>query len=313
MTWYHSDADLPDIDDYDVIRGGRTYRYFKGEADYPFGYGLTLVPFKYDNLEISMKDEATISAVFNLTNEGKVESDEVVQLYATAPKSRVIKPVKQLLSFKRVHGVKPGETRKITLTVPVTELYFYDTISGTRMVEEGDYFFYVGRSSADEALSGVLHIIGEKPGSRNTSVRIKADHYDDAEGVELTEGAFGYTAVSAKDKGKASITFRDCAVDKGAEKILIGFKSAEGCKLEVFIDESLAAVFEGDTKSYSAEAEFRENSIREGTPMPTSWPPVNVEWESELKVGPKSAFGETTVEFRITGDIRLLFWKFGKK
>lgn len=313
MTWYHSDADLPDIDDYDVIRGGRTYRYFKGEADYPFGYGLTLVPFKYDNLEISMKDEATISAVFDLTNEGKVESDEVVQLYATAPKSRVIKPVKQLLSFKRVHGVKPGETRKITLTVPVTELYFYDTISGTRMVEEGDYFFYVGRSSADEALSGVLHIIGEKPGSRNTSVRIKADHYDDAEGVELTEGAFGYTAVSAKDKGKASLAFRDCAVAKDADRIFIGFKSAEGCKLEVFIDESLAAVFEGDTKSYSAEAEFRENSIREGTPMPTSWPPVNVEWESDLKVGSKSAFGETTVEFRITGDIRLLFWKFGKK
>lgn len=42
MTWYNSDDDLPDIDDYDIIRGKRTYRYFDKEVLYPFGHGLTL-------------------------------------------------------------------------------------------------------------------------------------------------------------------------------------------------------------------------------------------------------------------------------
>ncbi|MCR4777453.1 MAG: glycoside hydrolase family 3 C-terminal domain-containing protein [Lachnospiraceae bacterium] len=312
MTWYHSDEDLPDIDDYDIIRGGRTYRYFEGEADYPFGYGLTLAAFRYENLKVSLKDEATILATFDITNDGNIKSDEVVQLYGIPPKSRVKKPLKQLLAFKRVHGVKPGETRQIALEVNVTDLFFYDTISATRMVEEGDYTFFAGRSSADRALSCELFVPGNKPGSRNTNVRIKADHFDDASGVELCEGSFDYTAVSAKDSDKAVITFRDCAADKDVKKILMGFKSDKGCRLEVFIDGKAAAVFEGDTRTYEAEAKFRENSLREGTPMPASWPAVNIEWESPLKSLPEAKEGKTTVEFRITGDVRLNYWMFAK-
>ncbi len=313
MTWYHSDEDLPDIDDYDVINGGRTYRYFDGEVDYPFGYGLTIAPFRYENLTLFLKDEATISAIFDITNDGECVSDEVAQLYAVAPKSRVKKPLKQLLAFERVHGVKPGETRKVTFTVPVTELYYYDTISATRMVEEGDYSFFVGRSSADKALCSSLYIPGTKPGCRNTGVRIRADHYDEAEHIELVEGAFGYTAVSAKDKGIANIVFRDCMIDQDADRILVGFKSEDGCRLEVLIDGVTAAVFEGDTKSYIAEARFRENSIREGTPMPEIWPAVNIEWAPDLDVSPKSSAGKTKVEFKIKGDIRLFYWKVEKK
>ena len=56
MTWYESMDQLPDIDDYDIIKGKRTYRYFDGNVLYPFGYGLTYTTFAYDNYKISLKD-----------------------------------------------------------------------------------------------------------------------------------------------------------------------------------------------------------------------------------------------------------------
>ena len=49
MTWYESMDQLPDIDDYDIIKGKRTYRYFDGNVLYPFGYGLTYTTYANDN------------------------------------------------------------------------------------------------------------------------------------------------------------------------------------------------------------------------------------------------------------------------
>ncbi|MBE5863983.1 MAG: hypothetical protein E7295_14245 [Lachnospiraceae bacterium] len=54
QTWYASDEDLPDIDDYDIIGKGRTYQYFAGEALYPFGHGLTYTAFQYGELTLSI-------------------------------------------------------------------------------------------------------------------------------------------------------------------------------------------------------------------------------------------------------------------
>lgn len=50
MTWYESIDQLPDIDDYDIIKGKRTYRYFDGKVLYPFGYGLTYTTFAYETI-----------------------------------------------------------------------------------------------------------------------------------------------------------------------------------------------------------------------------------------------------------------------
>lgn len=55
MTWYISDEDLPDMNDYDIIKGKRTYQYFDREVLYPFGYGLSYSEFTYGKLNLEKR------------------------------------------------------------------------------------------------------------------------------------------------------------------------------------------------------------------------------------------------------------------
>lgn len=99
MTWYESIDQLPDIDDYDIIKGKRTYRYFDGKELYPFGYGLTYTTFAYENYKISLKDDRLLQISLDVRNTGATASDEVVQIYGSALESCVKKPICQLLDL----------------------------------------------------------------------------------------------------------------------------------------------------------------------------------------------------------------------
>ena len=70
-------------------------------------------------------------------------------------------------------------------------------------------------------------------------------------------------------------------------------------------------MFEGDTESYTAKANFRENSIREGTPMPDRWPALYIEWEERLPEAIRGAKERAAVEIRMRGDVRMLYWFLG--
>ena len=89
MTWYESIDQLPDIDDYDIIKGKRTYRYFDGNVLYPFGYGLTYTTFAYENYKVSLKDDRLLQISLDVRNTGDTASDEVVQIYGSALESCV--------------------------------------------------------------------------------------------------------------------------------------------------------------------------------------------------------------------------------
>ena len=105
QTWYRSLEGLPPITDYDIIRGKRTYLYFDGEPLFPFGHGLTYAPFRYANLKLGAERigaAGTVSVSCDVTNAGSRASDEVVQLYAHARASRVIRPIKELKAFERI-------------------------------------------------------------------------------------------------------------------------------------------------------------------------------------------------------------------
>ena len=128
MTWYKSDDDLPDIDDYDIVRHRRIYRYFDKEVLYPFGYGLTYTEFAYSNLSVQMADPCHIEISFDVKNIGECVSDEVVQIYASAPKSRVPKPRRQLLAFERLYDILPQETRHVTKRVNARFCETYDNM-----------------------------------------------------------------------------------------------------------------------------------------------------------------------------------------
>lgn len=135
----------------DILVG---YRWFdtKGlPVVYPFGYGLSYTTFNYSNLNTDKKtyDQAdTIQATFTLTNTGDREGAEVAQLYVSDPVCSVMRPVKELKGFKKVF-LKPGESRRITLDIPVSSLAFYSEAQSQFVVEPGEFILQLGASASD--------------------------------------------------------------------------------------------------------------------------------------------------------------------
>lgn len=135
----------------DILVG---YRWFdtKGlPVVYPFGYGLSYTTFDYSNLNTDKKtyDQAdTIQATFTLTNTGDREGAEVAQLYVSDPVCSVMRPVKELKGFKKVF-LKPGESRRITLDIPVSSLAFYSEAQSQFVVEPGEFILQLGASASD--------------------------------------------------------------------------------------------------------------------------------------------------------------------
>lgn len=135
----------------DILVG---YRWFdtKGlPVVYPFGYGLSYTTFDYSNLNTDKKtyDQAdTIQATFTLTNTGDREGAEVAQLYVSDPVCSVMRPVKELKGFKKVF-LKPGESRRITLDIPVSSFAFYSEAQSQFVVEPGEFILQLGASASD--------------------------------------------------------------------------------------------------------------------------------------------------------------------
>lgn len=192
MTWYGSDSDLPDINDYDIIKGKRTYQYFDGEVLYPFGYGLSYTEFSYGEPAVRQeKDRLTVNVP--ITNMGNVVSDEVVQLYVHKEASRVKQPICQLKAFERVKGIAPGETRVITFTVDYSQLEYYDVISEGMLLESGTYTIMVGASSKDIRQKKSIAIEGKIAPDRNPFDVTKAVQYDEYENCFIHRGTKGHT------------------------------------------------------------------------------------------------------------------------
>ncbi|MGA7722173.1 MAG: glycoside hydrolase family 3 C-terminal domain-containing protein [Ignavibacteriaceae bacterium] len=145
VTFYKSINQLPAFDDYNMKN--RTYRYFKGEPLFPFGYGLSYSSFSYSNLKLAKssihKNDTTILSI-DVSNTGKLKGDEVVQLYVKAKKD--LQAVKTLKGFKRI-SLKPGEKQKIEFRISPDVLSRWIEKEGVK-VEADLYTLMVGSSSA---------------------------------------------------------------------------------------------------------------------------------------------------------------------
>lgn len=116
VTFYKSDADLPDFKNYDMT--GRTYRYFKGEPLYPFGYGLSYTTFKYSEIKVPNTVQAgvPVRVETTVTNTGSMAGEEVVQLYLSYPEVAGKAPIRALKGFQRIH-LQPGKSRTVSFTL----------------------------------------------------------------------------------------------------------------------------------------------------------------------------------------------------
>ena len=146
VTFYKNVEQLPDFEDYTMK--GRTYRYFEGEPLFPFGYGLSYTTFK---LSKPFYRNGKVSVI--VTNTGKRDGEEVVQVYIRNPKDTE-GPLKTLRGYQRVM-VKAGEQQLVEIPLPREKFELWDTTTNTMRVVNGKYEVWTGTSSADKDLTKI--------------------------------------------------------------------------------------------------------------------------------------------------------------
>lgn len=152
VTFYRSTKDLPPYVSYDMK--GRTYRYFKGSALYPFGYGLSYTQFDYGRPQLSrsrLQAGDSLGVTTRVRNSGSRAGDEVVQVYLQYPQ-RPLSPRHALVGFQRVH-LQPGESRELHFELDPRRLSDVDR-AGQRAVTAGDYQLFVGGGQPDTGAAG---------------------------------------------------------------------------------------------------------------------------------------------------------------
>ena len=137
----------------------RDYMDGKGTPLYAFGYGLSYTTFAYSELTLEPSTEEDILQVVKctVTNTGKREGAEVVQLYLNDEVSSVATPPIRLKCFKRIE-LKPGESREVTFRLTRDDLSIHDRQMRFR-VEPGKFNVYVGHSSDNLVLEGSFEIV----------------------------------------------------------------------------------------------------------------------------------------------------------
>jgi beta-glucosidase len=154
VTFYRSTADLPDFLDYSMKN--RTYRYFTGEPQYAFGYGLSYTSFEVGTAKLSpkkMKKNGKVTISVPVTNTGKREGTETVQVYVKALDDPGA-PIKALKGFQKLL-LKAGETKQAVITLDGEAFEYYDPNIDELAVKPGRYQLLYGTSSLDKDLKAI--------------------------------------------------------------------------------------------------------------------------------------------------------------
>jgi beta-glucosidase len=126
------------------------YRDVQSEPLYPFGYGLSYTNYTYGDLKLSaseIKKTDALTCKISVTNSGKMDGEEIVQLYIRDYAASIIRPVLELKAFEKVK-LKAGETKELSFTLTKKELSFYDA-EGNSIIEAGKFSVFIGPNSRD--------------------------------------------------------------------------------------------------------------------------------------------------------------------
>ena len=158
VTFYRSNDDLPDFLDYSMEN--RTYRYFRGQPQYAFGYGLSYTTFGIGKGKLSknaMKANGNVTLTVPVTNTGKVAGDEVVQVYVKAldyPDA----PIKSLRGFQKL-SLQPGQTASAVITLDGEAFEYYDPSIDELSTRPGRYQILYGSSSREADLQSLDFVV----------------------------------------------------------------------------------------------------------------------------------------------------------
>ena len=147
---------------YDLWHGYRKLERDGAAPAFPFGFGLSYTTFIYSDLQLARTELGAsdmLEATVAVTNTGRVRGEEVVQLYVAAEGSQVERAPKELKGFARI-ALDAGETRKVRLSVRVSDLAYFDAETSNWVVEPIAYSAIVGRHSLDaEALRAAFRVV----------------------------------------------------------------------------------------------------------------------------------------------------------
>ena len=148
VTFYKSNHDLPEFNDYSM--DNRTYRYFRGTPLYAFGHGLSYTTFAYDQMKLpaTLKQGQKTTVSVRVTNTGKRDGEEVVQLYVSHNLDHTKTAIRSLKGFKRI-ALKAGESRVISFNLSADDLSVIDYAGRTKQFP-GTINISVGGSQPDK-------------------------------------------------------------------------------------------------------------------------------------------------------------------
>jgi beta-glucosidase len=153
ITFYKNSDQLKDFEDYSMK--GLTYR-FMNDALFPFGYGLSYTTFKIGDARLSkttIKADDTIQLTVPVTNVGKCDGVEVVQVYVRKVND-IEGPLKTLRGFKRM-GIPAGITQQVAIDLTPSAFEFFDWSQRKMTVTPGEYEVYYGNSSGSKNLKTI--------------------------------------------------------------------------------------------------------------------------------------------------------------
>jgi beta-glucosidase len=153
VTFYNSLNDLPAYNNYAMK--GRTYRYFTGNVQYPFGFGMSYTNFDYAWVKKPVVVNGHLEFSVKITNAGKYNGDEVAQVYIQYPQAGTM-PVKELKAFKRI-SLKINEEGSVDFSIPLSELQKWDEEKHQWKLYNGTYKIAVGSNSGDERISSAVN------------------------------------------------------------------------------------------------------------------------------------------------------------
>ncbi len=173
VTFERHEEDNPTHDSYYPEDGGNRivykegifigYRGYEGSGKkplFPFGYGLSYTTFAYRNLSVAPAvSEGNFSVSFDVTNTGKRAGADVAQVYVGDKHAKVPRPAKELKGFVKVN-LRPGETRRVTVTLDGRALSYYDVNSKQWRADPGEFEVLVGPSAEQIELRGKLTLAG---------------------------------------------------------------------------------------------------------------------------------------------------------
>jgi beta-glucosidase len=147
VTFYKNDAQLPPFDEYRM--NNRTYRYFRGEPLYPFGYGLSYTTFSVADRRVEVVD-GVVTVKATVTNTGGRDGAEIVQVYIRRP-ADADGPLKTLRGYQRVE-LKAGESKQVSIALPNERFELWDPATNTMRLLRDRYEVMIGTSSSDKDL-----------------------------------------------------------------------------------------------------------------------------------------------------------------